>query len=64
MLDENNIGRIRDFASGRNRIVAVYVFGSIATGRDRNGSDMDLAIMVRGSLSAMDRLEIETELSE
>lgn len=63
MLDEGAIEAIRDFASSRERIVAVYLFGSLATARERQDSDMDLAIMVRGALSTVDRVDMETELS-
>jgi predicted nucleotidyltransferase len=63
MLTANDIEKVKDFALERSVIVAIYVFGSAATGRDRPGSDIDLAIMVRGSLSGMERVEMETALS-
>jgi predicted nucleotidyltransferase len=63
MLTEDDFARVRAFALDRSGIVAIYVFGSVATGRDRPGSDIDLAVMVRGSLSGMERVEMETVLS-
>jgi hypothetical protein len=63
MLAEHEIEAIKHFAEERRDIVAVYVFGSVATGRDRRGSDVDLAVMVRGSLPGMERIEMETALS-
>jgi uncharacterized protein len=63
MLTEDDFARVRAFALERSSIVAIYVFGSVATGRDRPGSDIDLAVMVRGSLSGMERVEMETVLS-
>jgi predicted nucleotidyltransferase len=43
--------RIADFSMKYSQIVAIYVFGSIATGKGRSGSDIDIAIMVQGSIS-------------
>jgi predicted nucleotidyltransferase len=33
-------------------VIAVYVFGSVATGRDRRDSDLDLAILARHPIPA------------
>ena len=55
--------RIADFGMKHGQIVAIYVFGSIATGKERTGSDIDIAIMVRGSVGGMERVEVETSLS-
>lgn len=63
MLGEDEIAEIRAFVLERNVLIAVYVFGSVATGRYRPRSDIDLAVMVRGSLSGMERVEMETALS-
>ena len=54
---------ISRFAVSHNDIVAVYVFGSVATGRSRAASDLDLAIMSRGQISGDERIAYETELS-
>lgn len=63
MLTEDEIAEIRAFVLERSVLVAVYIFGSVATGRNRPRSDIDLAVMVRGSLSGMERVEMETALS-
>jgi hypothetical protein len=47
----------------RKRIAAVYLFGSAATGRDRRGSDLDLAIVAKKAISGRERLRIEADLS-
>jgi len=47
----------------RKRIAAVYLFGSVATGRDRKGSDLDLAIVIKKPISGRERLRIEADLS-
>lgn len=54
---------ISRFAVSHNDIVAVYVFGSVATGRSRASSDLDLAIMFRRQISGDERMAYETELS-
>jgi len=47
----------------KKRIAAVYLFGSTATGRDRRGSDLDLAIVTKKKISSRERLRIEADLS-
>jgi hypothetical protein len=47
----------------KKRIAAVYLFGSTATGRDRRGSDLDLAIVTKKRISSRERLKIEADLS-
>lgn len=54
---------IRGYAFGRTAVIAVNVFGSSRTGKDRAGSDIDLAVMERGVLPGMMHVEMETELS-
>ena len=44
-------------------IAAVYVFGSTATGKSRQGSDLDLAIIAKRIISGSERLRLESELS-
>ena len=59
----DDIEKIRGFAIGRKAVIAVYIFGSAATGKDRPGSDIDLAVMVAGAFSGLARVEMETALS-
>ena len=47
----------------RKNIAAVYIFGSTATGRDRRGSDIDLAIIVKKAIARRERLRLEADLS-
>ena len=47
----------------KKRIAAVYLFGSTATGRNRKGSDLDLAIVTKRTISGRERLRIEADLS-
>ena len=63
MLTIDDIEKIRGFAIGRKVVVAIYIFGSAATGKDRPGSDIDLAVMVASAFSGMARVEMETVLS-
>jgi len=37
--------RIKDYFCNRDRVAAVYLFGSHATGKERAGSDVDIAIL-------------------
>lgn len=54
---------IQKFFEDRPEIVALYVFGSFATERERKGSDLDLAVMVREKMEGETRLNLETQLS-
>ncbi len=54
---------LSDFGSRRKEIVAIYIFGSRATGKHRNGSDIDIAIMIHGTVGGMERVRLETSLS-
>jgi hypothetical protein len=47
----------------RKRVAAVYLFGSAATGRQRRGSDLDLAIIAKSKITGHERLKMETDLS-
>jgi len=62
-IPENFHETILDFGLKYNQIVAIYIFGSTATGRYRSESDIDIAIMIRGSLEGMERVQLETSLS-
>ncbi len=44
-------------------LAAAYLFGSTATGRDRRGSDLDLAIITKKTISGRERLRMETDLA-
>ena len=47
----------------KKRIAAVYLFGSMATGKDCRNSDLDLAIISKRIITSHERLKIEAELS-
>jgi hypothetical protein len=62
-ISEDLSKRIVDFLSRHVDIVAIYIFGSVATAKNRSGSDIDVAIMVRGQVNGMERVQLETSLS-
>ena len=62
-ISEDLCRRIVDFGSRHAGIEAIYIFGSAATARDRAGSDIDVAIMARGRVNGMERVQWETSLS-
>jgi len=63
-ISEDLCRRIIDFAGQHADIVAIYIFGSVATAKNRSGSDIDVAIMVRGRVKGMERIRLETSLSD
>jgi predicted nucleotidyltransferase len=62
-ISEDLSKRIIDFLSRHVDIVAIYIFGSVATAKNRSGSDIDVAIMVRGQVNGMEQARLETSLS-
>ena len=62
-IPEDLCRRINNFARGHVEIVAIYIFGSIATSKNRAGSDIDVAIMFRSPIKGMERVQLETSLS-
>jgi predicted nucleotidyltransferase len=62
-IPEDLCRRINNFARGHVEIVAIYIFGSIATAKNRAGSDIDVAIMFRSPIKGMERVQVETSLS-
>lgn len=63
MLSTESLNTLRNFCAQHSIIAAAYLFGSCSTGRDRQKSDIDLAFMVRQQLGSMERVEMETALS-
>jgi predicted nucleotidyltransferase len=54
---------MKQSAEDHREIVALYVFGSLATGRNQSRSDVDVAIMVNRRMGGMERVEWETSLA-
>lgn len=52
--------KITTFFQERHEVIAVYVFGSYARGRERTESDLDLAILLDHSI-VHDRGKLKTE---
>jgi uncharacterized protein len=63
VISESVLEKIGRFAGSENTIVAAYVFGSSAVGKERGRSDIDVAIMIRGFMDGFERVRMETELS-
>ncbi|RMH23112.1 MAG: nucleotidyltransferase domain-containing protein [Acidobacteria bacterium] len=45
---ERIVARLRDALVGRPEVAAAYLYGSVARGRGRPGSDVDLGVLWRG----------------
>ncbi len=55
--------QINNFAAAHDTIIAVYLFGSAATGQMRQSSDIDIAVMSVCEIDGFKKVEMETELS-
>ena len=49
--------------SKRREIQAAYIFGSVASGRTRPGSDMDIAVLLNGKSSRVKSLDYRLQLA-
>jgi len=63
VISADALEKIGKFARSNDVIAAAYVFGSSVAGKERRESDIDIAIMVRGSMGGFERVQLETELS-
>lgn len=62
-MQNNKIQELIPIFRRKKRIAAFYLFGSAATGRERRGSDIDLAIVTKKTISGRERLRIEADLA-
>ncbi len=63
MISDGVLESIEQFCRSNPAIVAAYMFGSCATGKDRCGSDIDIAIMINKPTDGFERVRLETNLS-
>lgn len=63
MIVEHMKDKIREVLFRYPEVAAAYVFGSTATGRRRRGSDVDVAVMIRGAPDPWRRMDMERDLS-
>lgn len=54
--------RVLDAVSDLNAVQAVYLFGSASEGRERPGSDVDLAVLFAEGSTRTSRLELSLEI--
>lgn len=68
MLEEKVFAKIKEYFLTNKNVAAVYLFGSTVKGRERNYSDIDLAVLFYPHLDKEERfsatLEIAVELTE
>lgn len=55
-MNEKILAKIKNFFANKPEIVAVYLYGSIARGEEKKGSDLDLAVLFEDNVS--DRLPL------
>jgi predicted nucleotidyltransferase len=53
---------IAEFVSSKKEILAAYVFGSVASGRTRRDSDVDVAVLLRDGMSPSRRFQFRLKL--
>lgn len=55
--------QVNKFVTLHDNIIAVYLFGSAATGKMRLSSDVDIAVMSTCRIDGFEKVEMETVLS-
>ena len=64
MYDRQELKKhISSFAEQHNEIIAVYLFGSTATGKNTDKSDVDISLMANSTIHGLTRITWETALS-
>ncbi|MFB6115371.1 MAG: nucleotidyltransferase domain-containing protein [Candidatus Nanohalobium sp.] len=61
---EEIIRKTEEVMSGREDIIAAYLFGSFAAGREHEDSDVDIGIVVSGKKDFTKLTSIEKEVSD
>ena len=62
MSKQPDLSRLAEIFRGYEGVTAVYLFGSVADGKTRPGSDLDLAIVPRSAALRQQKLNILTDL--
>lgn len=62
-MDEEQRRQLESVFRRHPAIRAVYLFGSVAEGRGRTGSDLDLAVIPADGFSADDKLDLLADLA-
>ena len=56
--------QLREVLSGFPELVLALVFGSVAEGRQRTDSDLDIAVAAKQALTAIEKMDIIAALAE
>jgi predicted nucleotidyltransferase len=56
--------RVADFFDLDDKVRLVVVYGSVAAGKERPGSDVDIAVMGRDALSIENKIDLQCRLEE
>lgn len=62
MLPENDLTDIREVFEGRGDVDLAYLYGSVATGTEREGSDVDVGVLFDEVPGAMELASLAREL--
>lgn len=58
------IKKLTAYFSGQDDIETVYLFGSIVKGKNRRGSDVDIAVLFSEGIPLMERFERKLEIAD
>ena len=63
MIGEVALKKISNYFTNRNDIIAVYLFGSTAKGKERKTSDLDLAVLFEEGLDLYQRFQAKLQMA-
>ena len=55
-LTDDDLRKIQEYFASQKDVVAVYLYGSFASGNPHSGSDLDVAVLFDGEVNLYDRL--------
>jgi predicted nucleotidyltransferase len=61
---KEQIEKVVNYARCNKNIIALYIFGSLGTEKERPTSDIDLAMLFRNNPSLSEELKIESDISQ
>ncbi|MDN5332310.1 MAG: uncharacterized protein PWP45_1535 [Tepidanaerobacteraceae bacterium] len=61
---KEQIEKVVNYARCNKNIIALYIFGSFGTEKERPTSDIDLAMLFRNNPSLSEELKIESDISQ
>ncbi|MCW3490013.1 type VII toxin-antitoxin system MntA family adenylyltransferase antitoxin [Dethiobacter alkaliphilus] len=64
MEKEKLIEKIQVLLKNEEHVIFAYIFGSVATGKNRNNSDVDIAVCFSPELTKLERFDLRLKVTD